>query len=107
MTVDLSDIDARIAFSDIWTSAMELPVSIFAERVSTDGAPMYWDTAAVHAELTESGHEQTQRSTERLLEKQLPASLKLDEIRDEHDRPLIGLVAACAPGHGNGRLCTA
>jgi sulfate adenylyltransferase subunit 2 len=73
---------------------MELPETIFADRLDDDGQPTFWDTSAVHALLTESGAEQTQRSTERMLEKsaRLPASLKLDDVRDEQARALIGPV---------------
>ena len=71
---------------------MELPETIFSAPFSAptadDRQPTFWDTAAVHALLTEAGAEQTQRSTERLLEKstRLPTSLKLEDVRDEQGR---------------------
>ncbi len=76
------------------------------ESVSTQGESLLaallsdtsrvWDTQAVHVRMAETGAEQTVRSTERLLEKAdwLPAALKLDDLRDESDRPLVQLVAS-------------
>ena len=70
---------------------MELPASLYKNRSQAQGA---WDTAAVHELLSESGSAQSLRSTERLLESAdlLPATLKLDEVRDELGREPVRLV---------------
>ncbi|MEM7099605.1 MAG: sulfate adenylyltransferase subunit CysD, partial [Pseudomonadota bacterium] len=58
-----------------------------------DSAP-YWDTNSTHEAITQSGSDQTLRSTERLLEKTswLPPILSLSDVMDEKGRPLIQLV---------------
>lgn len=49
-----------------------------------------WDVKRVHGLLTEAGVQQSQRSTERVLESlgELPSALSHDELRDEDGRPL-------------------
>jgi sulfate adenylyltransferase subunit 2 len=70
---------------------MEIPLLLLENPASGE----FWDTQGVHEALVQAGEEQTLRSTERLLEKAdwLPQALKLGDLRDELDRPLIGLVA--------------
>ncbi len=67
---------------------MELPEQILSNPSGDAG---YWDTAAVHALLAESGSTQAQRSTERALEKSglFPAVLKADSLHDELGRAPI------------------
>ncbi|MEM9620557.1 MAG: sulfate adenylyltransferase subunit CysD [Pseudomonadota bacterium] len=70
---------------------MEIPSSLLKPRA--DGA--FWDTQSFHDALVEQGGDQTVRSTERMLEKAswLPNALKIEDLRDELDRPLRKLVA--------------
>ena len=69
---------------------MEYPSALFD---NPDSGP--WDSRSVHELLTDSGDSGTLRSTERLLEKAdwLPDALTRDDLRDEHGRELVGLVA--------------
>jgi len=69
---------------------MEIPASLLQGQ-----AQAYWDTQSVHDLLTESGEDQALRSTERRLEKTtwLPSALKLEDLRDEANRALVGQVA--------------
>ena len=56
----------------------------------------FWDTQSVHEFLVAAGQDQSQRSTERLLEKAawLPGAIKREELRDEQGRELVQLVAS-------------
>lgn len=73
---------------------MHLPELLYKNRTDASGDLICWDTAAVHDLLSQTGSDQTLRSTERLLEKSdlLPEALKLEQIRDELDRPPLQLV---------------
>ncbi len=70
---------------------MDMPTTLMQPRENGG----FWDTQSVHEALTAAGAEQTQRSTERMLEKAawLPAAVKLEDLRDEQQRPLTRLVA--------------
>ena len=73
-----------------------LPAPLFGNRTNAAGEQIFWDTSAVHDLLSESGSEQTLRSTERLLEKSglLPEALKPEQIRDELGRQPVRVVSA-------------
>ena len=72
---------------------MSLPKVIFTNRSDEQGRPAYWDTQSVHEALAEDAA-QSIRSTERLIEKAdfLPATLKVEDVRDEFGRSPISLV---------------
>ncbi len=72
---------------------MDFPPALLHNPASPAGRG-YWDTQSVHEFLSKDEETQTLRSTERLLEKApwLPASLKLEAVRDEQGRELIALV---------------
>ncbi len=55
----------------------------------------HWDTQSVHTLLEREGSVENLRATERFLEKVawLPTPLDLEDLRDEDDMPLVGLVA--------------
>ena len=74
---------------------MDLPTSLRQNRAETDHGTAAWDTAAVHDLLVEQGASHTLRTTERQLETAdwLPGLVKLADVRDEHDRPLVKLVS--------------
>ena len=75
---------------------MSLPADL-AEDPSqgNPSAAAFWDTHHVHDVVSAAGHEQTLRSTTRMLEQSpwLPAALDLDEVRDDLRRAPTLLVA--------------
>ena len=72
---------------------MEFPTEVLSNRTDAKGRLIPWDTAALHAVVLAGGSDQALRSTERALESSglLPAACKLEDLRDELDRPPVTL----------------
>ncbi|NOX51381.1 MAG: sulfate adenylyltransferase subunit CysD [Gammaproteobacteria bacterium] len=70
---------------------MDYPVELLENPKTAD----FWDTQSVHEVLLAAGSVESLRSTERILEKLswLPHPIKIDDVTDELNRPLVGLVA--------------
>lgn len=86
-------------------NVLTLPPEVLANRFTDAGEWTHWDTAAVHNLLTRGGREQSQRSTERLIEKSalLPDPVKLHEVADELGRAPIKSVVESLEGEAKRR----
>jgi sulfate adenylyltransferase subunit 2 len=82
-----------------------LPPEALANRFTETGEWTHWDTATVHALVTRAGPKQSQRSTERLIERSglLPDSVKLHEVEDELGRAPINSVMESLEGEAKRR----
>ncbi len=75
---------------------MNLPDTLYVNRLDEQGRSSYWDTKTVHQVLKQDSSSQTQRTTERLLESSglLPACMKIEDLRDAGGRrPIMKVVS--------------
>ena len=69
---------------------MTLPQAIYENRLDQSGLVVPWDTQSIHELLCQTSPNQNLRATERALEDSglLPATLKLEQVTDEHGEHL-------------------